>query len=904
MMPETFHVEEHTKKKPILLLCGNSNPLIPVLLERLKDDFKIAHVCKSSQETIPTSENYYRILPDSSYLLGNLEEEIEYGLIFLEEEKDKKYISHVLSKLKKDNAKILIILDVGLRELFYDILLEWKKEHNLFFGFLGDVFGEDSSFSESNIAKIIRNATKNKQIIFSGNDLTPVFPISVSDAITGIHHILFGARKNNNFFYLFYSHPQTVISAAHLLKRVESDLSIDFQEGKGEKDTSKSFSEIEEEITSKLVVKPQFLDKYFLGFEKSINTKDQDPAYRQAGQKTISLITNDSDVPKKEKTNSAHKNIIFSKKKLLFIFLFSFFVFIVIHIISMTGVIFEFKNASGDFERNDFYAAKKSISWAKTLLSIIKPGVSLIGKAGVIPIIDAEYAKFKNITDASDLLILASDNLNTLQKVGAGLDAKTLSQTLANISFLYFEVEKLRTVINTKIFDNYINEKYSRLISVGAQALQILGYDRDKTYLLLFQNNGELRPNGGFIGSIGEATFSKGKLSKFSIEDVYTGDGQLKAHVEPPYIVRRYLQKNLYLRDSNFSLDFENSASTAALLYNLETGKKIDGVIAIDFEAVRRLIKILGPIDIAGYQKKLDENNTFEFLQTTIDKDFFPGTSKKKELLTSLFNKLSLKLEENPNNAYKAGQLVAELLLTKHILFAFNTTSIQKIFHVNSFSGSYYDPRIKNDNTLYDTLSVNEANIGVNKANISLSRKIEYDVYFSNNKLASKATLSILNTKLSSQDYLFYARFISPPQSELQDIFLDGKKQTITPAITDFNIYESKNFKPPVGLEVDSQGDGMQALGFVTTTKKQTDQKIEVTYKNGAEIPKNLSLFTYSLFVVKQPGTEDYPFVLRFHYPQGYAPQEVENATLAENMIVIEDTLTQDKEYKIKLIKR
>ena len=903
-MPETFNIEEHTKKKPILLLCGNSNPLIPVLLERLRDDFKIAHVCESSQEAASSSENYYRILPDSSYLLSNLEDEIEYGLIFLEDQKDRKYIAHVLSKLKKDNAKILILIDIGLRELFYDILLEWKKEHNLFFGFLGDVFGEGPSFSTSNIAKIIRNATKNKKIIFSGNDLTPVFPISVADAITGIHHILFGSRKNNNFFYLFYSHPQTVISATHLLKRVESDLSIDFQEGNGEKDTSKSFSEIDEEISSKLVVKPQFLDKYFLGFEKSINTKDQNLAYRQAGQTTIPLETSDADIPKNEKIHSSRKTPIFSKKKLLFIFIFSFFVFIIIHIIAMAAVIFEFKNASSAFEKNDFSAAKKSISSARTLLSIIKPGILLLGKLGTIPIIDAEYSKFKNITDASDLLILASDNLNTIQKVGSGLDAKTFSQTIANISFLYFEVEKLRTVINTKIFDNYINEKYSRLISIGEQALQILGYDRDKTYLLLFQNNGELRPNGGFIGSIGEATFSKGKLSKFSIEDVYTGDGQLKAHVEPPYIVRRYLQKHLYLRDSNFSLDFENSASTAALLYNLETGKKVDGVIAIDFEAVRRLIKILGPIDIAGYQKKLDENNTFEFLQDTIDKDFFPGTSKKKELLTSLFNKLSLRLEENPNNIYKTGQLVTELLPTKHILFAFNTTSIQKVFQVNSFSGGFYDPRIKNDNTVYDTFSVNEANIGVNKANISLSRKVEYDVYFSDNKINSKATLLILNSKPSSKDYLFYARFISPPQSGLQDIFLDGKKQTITPAITDFRIYESKNFKPPDGLEVDREGDGLQKFGFVTTTKKQTDQKIDVTYKNGAEMPKNLSLFTYSLLVVKQPGTEDYPFVLRFHYPQGYAPQEVENATLAENMIIIEDTLIQDKEYKIKLIKR
>src|SRR3989338_4365332 len=54
-----------------------------------------------------------------------------------------------------------------------------------------------------------------------------------------------------------------------------------------------------------------------------------------------------------------------------------------------------------------------------------------------------------------------------------------------------------------------------------------------KTYLVLFQNNLEIRPTGGFIGSYGLLTIEDGHVSDFRIFDVYQADGQLKGHVEP-----------------------------------------------------------------------------------------------------------------------------------------------------------------------------------------------------------------------------------------------------------------------------------------------------------------------------------------------------------------------------------
>src|SRR5258706_15817855 len=61
-------------------------------------------------------------------------------------------------------------------------------------------------------------------------------------------------------------------------------------------------------------------------------------------------------------------------------------------------------------------------------------------------------------------------------------------------------------------------------------APDLLGMKNKKTYLLLFQNNAELRPGGGFIGSYGLAVINKGKLQQLTIHNTYDADGQLKKH--------------------------------------------------------------------------------------------------------------------------------------------------------------------------------------------------------------------------------------------------------------------------------------------------------------------------------------------------------------------------------------
>jgi hypothetical protein len=426
---------------------------------------------------------------------------------------------------------------------------------------------------------------------------------------------------------------------------------------------------------------------------------------------------------------------------------------------------------------------------------------------------------------------------------------------------------------------------------------QILGYDGEKTYLLLFQNNAELRPTGGFIGSVGELTLSQGKIENLSIQDVYNVDGQLKTHVEPYFIIRRYLQPNLYLRDSNFNPDFQNTASSAASLYKLSTGKEVDGVIALDFDVLEQIIGAVGPIQLPDYNTTLNKTNALSFIQNTVETDFFPGSTRKKDLLSQIMNQIMTKLKENTSAQYKVIALFPTLLQQKHILVAFRDTNVQKIFNLLDFGGSLTDIREKDTNNIYDTLSINEANIGVNKANASITRRVTDDVYLTNQSQESHVTIELANTN-QTLTYKTYLRVLAPSGSELKSITYDGAEQTITSAVTDFTQYEKKGFKPPTGLEVDTSSiDSLSTFGFITTVSPHTVRKIEVVYKHA--VPTFPSLFTYSLQYFKQPGTEAYPFQVSVHYPDTFKPGAISNATSETGRITITQEVDGDQNFEI-----
>ncbi len=183
---------------------------------------------------------------------------------------------------------------------------------------------------------------------------------------------------------------------------------------------------------------------------------------------------------------------------------------------------------------------------------------------------------------------------------------------------------------------------------------KLLGTDGRHSYLVLQQDPAELRATGGFIGSVGFLTFDRGKMSPYEPHDVYDidhpangnvlgGFGDPK-YVPPPAPLDRFIHPSSWeLRDANWSPDFPTSAQQAEFLYTRESGRKVDGVIAIDPLLIARILSVVGPVQVPETGDTVTAANFYEKTLLRVQLHTGPGARKSflsyaaKPILERLF---------------------------------------------------------------------------------------------------------------------------------------------------------------------------------------------------------------------------------------------------------------------------
>ena len=112
----------------------------------------------------------------------------------------------------------------------------------------------------------------------------------------------------------------------------------------------------------------------------------------------------------------------------------------------------------------------------------------------------------------------------------------------------------------------------------------------------------ELRPQGGYSGTVGIVGLKDGKIVERNFGDVYRYDTKPDLpFVEPPEALQNHLlgDASWQLADAAWSPDFPTAAQDSLHAYELESGDtNIDGVIALNTYAVDRLLEAIGPVDV------------------------------------------------------------------------------------------------------------------------------------------------------------------------------------------------------------------------------------------------------------------------------------------------------------------
>lgn len=138
----------------------------------------------------------------------------------------------------------------------------------------------------------------------------------------------------------------------------------------------------------------------------------------------------------------------------------------------------------------------------------------------------------------------------------------------------------------------------------------LLGWQGPQTYMLLVQNNHELRATGGFLSAAAVVTLDQGQIANLEFLDSYYLDQPNFQHPPAPLPMQRYMNiPILMLRDVNWSPDLPTTIKLFQALYGTERSANLQGIITIDLHAVELLVDALGPLTIDGSETPITGTN-------------------------------------------------------------------------------------------------------------------------------------------------------------------------------------------------------------------------------------------------------------------------------------------------------
>ncbi len=450
-------------------------------------------------------------------------------------------------------------------------------------------------------------------------------------------------------------------------------------------------------------------------------------------------------------------------------------------------------------------------------------------------------------------------------------------------------------------------EYYLRLGSLGLEAASdapaLLGEGEPANYLILAQNNDELRATGGWITGIGLLTLERGKISELTIKDSYDVDQFTVDHPYAPEPMQRYMDIILWVtRDGNWSPDFPTAAQDVEDLYHLENSAEVNGIVAFDMRALQFLVQASGPIYLEEYQDRITGNNVIQKAREYWNPPLPPGMSFeqwaeqegwkdiKQEWWLHRKDFMGLLAEALLGNVQAGGQpdqlsalvwAVKRAVDEKHILLYFHEPAAQRLLSAAGMDGAL-DYRSQQDYLL-----VLDTNMGYNKVNLNVDKAVEYEVILMDDA-APQANLTVTyrNRSPAQPACVLEARIKDSYEQMAQDCYWNylrvyvpaGAQLLSTEGVTETDTLTGE------------QGQTVFATFFVVPAAGSKTIRLSYQLPDWGEKE-------YRLLVQKQAGTDAVPLKVRVIPPQDsrVLSAEPKPQTLSENVLLYDLDLQRDR---------
>jgi len=521
----------------------------------------------------------------------------------------------------------------------------------------------------------------------------------------------------------------------------------------------------------------------------------------------------------------------------------------------------DFKNAQANFQKAEFSFAdaKKSIRWIGVIPrqviektphfgTIVQSGNNTI-EAGYHLSRAAQYLlKFSEpifldngksfLPDNYETNVNPKNSLTTRLKENKEYFSNGLKEiTKANNNFKKVAVEELPENIQpiiSQLKNNLpeIENKLTLINEVLPQIINALGSEENRHYLILFQNNTEIRATGGFIGSYALVHVYQGQVRKFFVDNVYNPDGICTVKVPAPKPFQKMHITKLKMRDSNWSPDFPTSAQKVAWFYEHSGGESVDGVIALDNSFIENLLKATGPITLKKYQTTLTAENFTQVTQLKVEKEY-TNEKNPKEFLVDLAPLLLEKLISDKSKWFEYLKILDQNVKQKHFL-AFSYHPIeQNLLFQNNLAGEIKEFKDK----YTDYLSVINSNLAGNKSTAVIKETIQSKTEIEENgEIIRTITITHKHKGIKyfrAGDSIIYTRVLVPEGSVL---------------------LESKGNRSPIEIGIEK---GKTVFGTWLITKIKKTSQITLQYRLPFKL--KVSIFKpqqkYVLYAQKQSGS-------------------------------------------------
>ncbi len=380
-----------------------------------------------------------------------------------------------------------------------------------------------------------------------------------------------------------------------------------------------------------------------------------------------------------------------------------------------------------------------------------------------------------------------------------------------------------------------------------------------KEVLVMFQNNNELRPTGGFLGTFGAMKLDKGVINKLHISSIYDLDGQLKELINPPRPMYA-VNDRWFLRDSNWFFDFPTTAKKMIEFYEKEGGTTPNLVIALTPTIVTDLLQLTGPVSVPGYSTTLTSENFIEMTQLETSVKYDKKVNKPKQFLADFFPIFLQRISSlEGDKGIEVLKAFHRNLYNKEILLYANNEQLQNKIAQFNWSG-----QIKN--TDKDYLAIVSANLGGTKSDLEITQEAGLQTEI-DNKGAILNTLTITreNTLPDKEglENISFIRILVPEGSELVEatgFSVSPLPTTITPKgydDVDVQLWEEGSLQDIGSGTLIGKEAGKTFFGNWLILKGGEKKSVTIKYK----IPTKIgSLDRYSMLFQKQPGVAPYNF--------------------------------------------